>query len=322
MSHINLKLWAKSLVLLCCLPILTQAANYPLSKVKMTLEKVSDHVYYVQGHAGVATDNEGFISNAVAVVTNKGIVVIDSLGTPSLAALFLEKLKTVSDQPVVKVIVTHYHADHIYGLQVFKEQGASITAPAGYADYLEGPTAQQRLEERRFSLEPWVNEKTQLVIPDEVIDKNTSFRLGNIDIDINYLGSAHSDGDLAVFVKQDNVLITGDIIFEGRVPFTGSADTRHWLSLLEKLKTKDLVALVPGHGGAAKNPNAAIQLTLRYLQQVRAIMKAAVDDLIAFDDAYNKADWSEFEKLPAFDAAHRRNAYGIYLSLEREMLAE
>ncbi|WP_198263011.1 MBL fold metallo-hydrolase [sulfur-oxidizing endosymbiont of Gigantopelta aegis] len=281
----------------------------------MNLEKVSEHVYYVQGPAGVATDNEGFISNAVAVISNKGIIVIDSLGTPSLAALFLEKLKAITVQPVVKVIVTHYHADHIYGLQVFKEQGASIIAPAGYSDYLEGPNAQQRLEERRFSLEPWVNDDTYLVIPDEVIDKNTAFTLGDIDIEINYLGSAHSDGDLTVFVKQDNVLITGDIIFEGRVPFTGSADTGHWLSLLEKLKTKNIVALVPGHGGAAKDPNAAIQLTLRYLQQVRAIMKAAVDELMPFAEAYEEAVCLNLKNYPLLTLLIAAMPMGsIYLS--------
>ncbi len=298
------------------------AVDYPPASVDMTLKKVSDHVYYVQGKPGVATDNEGFISNAAAVVTDDGVVVIDTLGSPSLAALFLGKIRSVTDKPVVKVIVTHYHADHIYGLQVFKSLGATIIAPAGYADYLDAPVAKQRLEERRLSLDPWVNDDTYLVSPDVVIDKNTSFTLGGIDFEITYLGTAHSDGDLSVFVKPDRVLISGDLIFEGRVPFTGNADTGHWLALLEKMDNNNLVALVPGHGAAAKEPKAAIQLTLHYLQKVRAVMQGAVDEMLPFDEVYDAADWSEFEQLPAFTAAHRRNAYGVYLSLERESLEQ
>jgi len=300
----------------------THAATYAKSNVDMRLQQVSEHVYYVQGEAGVATDNEGFISNATVILTTDGIVLVDALGTPSLAAMLLEKLREISDLPVVKVIVTHYHADHIYGLQVFKEQGAQIVAPAGFREYLDAPVAAERLEERQFTLDPWVNEHTYLVEPDEVIDQNTRFRLGGIDFELNYLGQAHSDGDLSVLIKPDQVLISGDLIFEGRVPFTGSADTAHWLALLQSLDNTRLAALVPGHGPVGDDPNAAIELTSRYLLAVRAVMKVAVDDFVDFDEAFNHADWSEFESLPAFDAAHRGNAYGMYLSIEKESLAE
>jgi len=276
----------------------------------------------VQGVAGVATDNEGFISNATVVITDEGVVVIDALGTPSLAALLLDKIKGVTDQAVVKVIVTHYHADHIYGLQVFKEAGATIIAPAGYQEYLDAPIAAERLEERQFTLDPWVNEQTYLVQPDEVIDQNTVFKLGDTEFNLNYLGRAHSDGDLSVLIQPDRVLVSGDLIFEGRVPFTGNADTAHWLALLEALDNTQLHALIPGHGPVGDDPNAAIDLTARYLQAVRAVMQVAVDDFVDFDEAYATADWSEFSSLPAFEAANRGNAYGIYLSIEKASLAE
>jgi glyoxylase-like metal-dependent hydrolase (beta-lactamase superfamily II) len=299
------------------IPCLSFAAtSYPESTVDMTLQQVSEHVYYVQGAAGIATDNQGFISNAVAVVTDDGLVIIDALGSPSLAEKFLGLLGQVTDQPVAKVILTHYHADHIYGIQVFEDLGAEVIAPAGYERYLNSPQAKERLEERRFSLSPWVNEDTRLVQPDRVIAADESFRFGGIDFAVTYLGSAHSDGDLAVLVKNDRVLISGDIIFEGRVPFTGSADTGHWLEVLQNLNTLDLAALIPGHGPAAKDPNAAIALTLKYLSYVREVMGQAVDEMTPFAEAFDAADWSEFENLPAYEATHRRNAYGVYLSLE------
>ncbi len=298
------------------------ATQYPPATVEMNLIRVSDHVYYVRGEAGIATDNEGFISNAAAIITDAGVVVVDTLGSPSLAELFLEKLRAVTDRPVVKVIVTHYHADHIYGLQVFSDRGVEILGPAGYQDYLDGPQSLERLEERRLSLSPWVNAQTRLVAPDRVIDGVTEFDLGDVGILVSYLGAAHSDGDMSVLVEPDKVLISGDIIFEGRIPFTGGADTAHWLEILEKLDRDGITALIPGHGPAAERPAEAIRLTLRYLHYVRDQMAVAVREMIPFDEAYAAVDWSEFSRLPAFEATHRRNAFGIYLSLEQEMMED
>jgi glyoxylase-like metal-dependent hydrolase (beta-lactamase superfamily II) len=266
----------------------------------------------------MATENQGFISNATAVVTDEGVVIVDTLSSPSLAEKFLGLLSEVTDKPVAKVILTHYHADHIYGLQVFEQLGAEIIAPAGFDAYLFSPHAEARLEERRESLSPWVNEATRLVEPDRVVSADERFRFGGVDFSITYLGPAHSDGDLAVLVEDDRVLISGDIIFEGRVPFTGSADTGHWLEVLKRLDTVDLAALIPGHGPAATDPNGAIALTLRYLSHVREVMSQAVEEMVPFDEAFEAADWSEFEQLPAYEATHRRNAYGVYLSLEAE----
>ncbi len=290
--------------------------------IDMPLRKVSEHVYYVRGVPGIATDNKGFISNAVAIVTEKGIAVVDALGSPALAQRFIDELRTVSDAPIKTVIVTHYHADHIYGLQVFEDLGARIIAPGGYQDYLDSPAAAERLEERRFSLDPWVNDSTRLVRPDVVIVEQTELGLGDVTLDLRYLGPAHSDGDLAVLVRPDNVLISGDIIFEGRVPFTGSADTRRWLEVLETLDDAGVEALIPGHGPAAREPAQAVSRTLEYLKYTREQMAQAVEEMIPFAEAYEGTDWSRFQKLPAFDATHRRNAYGIYLSLEQELLGE
>jgi glyoxylase-like metal-dependent hydrolase (beta-lactamase superfamily II) len=207
-------------------------------------------------------------------------------------------------------------------LQVFEDMGVEIIAPGGFQDYLDSPAADERLEERRLSLSPWVNEDTRLVRPDRVIVEQTEMSLGDVTLDIRYLGPAHSDGDLAVLVRPDQVLISGDIIFEGRVPFTGSADTRHWLEVLESLDQVGVEALIPGHGPAAREPAEAVSMTLEYLKYTREVMADAVEEMVPFAEAYEAADWSQFEKLPAFAATHRRNAYGIYLSLEREMFLQ
>ncbi len=292
---------------------------YPATDVEMKLKQVSEHVYYVQGKAGIATDNEGFISNAGFIVTDDGVIVFDALGTPSLAALFLTKIRSVTDKPILKVIMSHYHADHIYGLQVFKEQGAQIVAPKGAMDYLSSPAAVERIEERRFSLEPWVNESTRLVSPDVILNKAMSFSHGEIKFTLDVLGTAHSDGDLTLFIEPDRVLFSGDIIFEGRVPYLGDSNTKTWLETLTKMEVGQIAALIPGHGPAAKNPNQAIMATRKYLAKIRSVMREAVVNLDDFAETYDKTDWSEFAHLPAFAETNRRNAYQVYLSMEEEL---
>jgi glyoxylase-like metal-dependent hydrolase (beta-lactamase superfamily II) len=234
----------------------------------------------------------------------------------------MQRIRAITDKPVVKVIVTHYHADHVFGLQYFKERGAEIIAPSGSELYLESEAAAERLEERRFSLDPWVNENTHLVWPDRYIDAAMDLSVGGVTFRMTVIGDAHSDGDMTVYVVNDGVLYSGDVIFEGRVPFLGSANTKLWLKVLDEMNSADLSALVPGHGPHQGAPVQAVGLTYRYLAYLRKTLGAAVEELIPFDEVYAETDWSEFEKLPAFDAAHRRNAYQVYLSLEKELLAE
>lgn len=295
------------------------AKTYPAVDVEMKTIKVSEHVYFVQGKAGVPTDNAGFISNAGFIVTTDGVVVFDALGTPSLAARLLAEIRKVTKLPIRYVVVSHYHADHIYGLQVFKEQGAKIIAPQGAKLYLASSVADSLLDTRRFELSPWVNSSTHLVIPDEFIEKDTLFSLGNIKFKIQLIGNAHSQGDLTLLVEPDNVLFSGDLIFEGRVPFVGQANITNWLQALNNMRDINVSAVLPGHGPLAKDPNALINLTYGYLSLLKEKMQTAVKNWVPFAEAYSKIDWSEYKNLPAFDAANRSNTYNVFLFMEQNL---
>jgi glyoxylase-like metal-dependent hydrolase (beta-lactamase superfamily II) len=296
-------------------------APYESTDVDMKLIKVSAHSYYVQGPPGTPTDNNGFMSNAGVVITNEGVVVIDALGTPSLAYLLLARIREISDQPIVKVVTTHYHADHIYGLQVFKAEGAEIIAPLGAKDYLASDAAEGRLKERRESLFPWVDEKTHLVKPDVYVSQQTQFQLGGLDFVIMPLGSTHSNGDQMLLVEQDKALYSGDLIFEGRIPFVAGAKPQHWMESLEQLDTHDLKVIVPGHGSASPHPTEAVKFTLGYLHFLHDNLSEAVENLMTFDEAYAAMDWSRYEKMPAAKV-NRMNAYYVFLGLEAESVGK
>lgn len=294
-------------------------SKYEPTHVEMELKQVSPHVYYVQGPPGAPTDFDGFMSNASVVITKQQVVVFDSLGTPSLAYLLLSKIREISDKPVKHVIVSHYHADHIYGLQVFKELGANIIAPLGAKDYLDADTAEGRLKERRESLFPWVNENTYVVKPDQYIEKPITLVVDDVELQIQPLGSTHSNGDLSVYVMPDRVLLAGDLMFEGRIPFVAGSTPQHWLVNLNAIDPSQISVVVPGHGAASTHPAEAVKFTKDYLEYLTKKMGHAVEELMPFDEAYKATDWSRYEKVPAFQA-NRMNAYFMFLGLEAQSM--
>jgi glyoxylase-like metal-dependent hydrolase (beta-lactamase superfamily II) len=297
------------------------AIGYAPVKIVLEAKKVSEHIYYVQGKAGAATaENEGFNSNAGFVVTPDGVIVVDSLGTPSLGAELIKVIRKTTDKPIKRVLVTHYHADHIYGLQAFQEAGAEIWAHQEARAYLDGEESKSRLQQRKEALSPWVNDDTRLVTPARWLDRDESFTFGGLHFDILHLGPAHSPEDIVIFVREDHILFSGDILFSGRVPFVGDADSRRWLQVMSRLLELKPKIMVTGHGEASLQPEKDLGLTRDYLTYLRTTMGKAVADFISFDEAYAKTDWSRFSRLPAFEAANRVNAYGTYLLMEKESL--
>ncbi|HEY0878291.1 MAG TPA: MBL fold metallo-hydrolase [Zeimonas sp.] len=283
--------------------------------------RVSERVWYVQGDSGmVSRQNEGFNSNAGFVVTDDGVVVFDALGTPALGAVLLERIRGVTSQPVRRVVVSHYHSDHFYGVQALKDAGAEIWAHRAVRDYLATDAPAARLAERRESLAPWVTDEARIVAPDRFVDGETAFRLGGLTFRLLPAGPAHTDEDLMMLVEEEGVLFAGDLVFAGRVPFVGDADPRAWLAALEKLAAYRPRVVVTGHGPASADAPADLALTRDYLLYLRSAMGAAVDELLDFEEAYERTDWSRFSSLPAFDDANRRNAYNVYLRMQHEAL--
>ena len=80
--------------------------------------------------------------------------------------------------------------------------------------------------------------------------------------------------------------------------------------------------LVPGHGGASNTPMQDLTLTRDYLVFLRTEMGRAVSELIPFEEAYEKTDWSRYEIMPAFVEANRRNAYNTYILMEKESVSK
>ena len=281
--------------------------------------RVSASAWYVQGESALGSAaNRNFVSNAGFVVAPAGVVVIDALGSPQLARELLGEVRRLTGRPVSHVILTHYHADHIYGLQEFQRAGARIIAHRAGQDYLHSDTAQSRLAASRVELAPWIDAATRLVPADEWIDGPRELVVGGVRLLLQPVGPAHTPEDLVVFLPSERVLFAGDIVFRGRIPFVGQADSRHWIAALDTLLAFDANIVVPGHGPMSNSVREDMELTRDYLSYLRDTMGKAARNLEPFDDAYRQADWSRFDRLPLFRAANRMNAYNTYLLMEHE----
>lgn len=284
-------------------------------------EAVAPGVWIAQGQSALGSAaNRNFISNAGFVQTNDGVVVVDALGSPALAEELIAQIRRITGKPVTHVIVTHYHADHIYGLQAFKAAGATVIAQRAAGEYLNSETAAQRLKASREELFPWIDEHTRLVPADRWIDGAATLQIGGVEFRLLPVGPSHTPEDLVVYVPQLRALFAGDLVFRGRVPFVGQADSRHWIEALDGLLALDVAVIVPGHGPAspATSARADLQTTRDYLVHLRKTMGEAARNMEPFEEAYAKADWSRFEALPLFKAANRINAYNTYLLMEHE----
>ncbi len=310
------------------------AVNTPYGAVSLPFELHQVEgapIYYVIGYSGVPDSvNEGHTSNAGFVVTDEGVVVFDALGTPALGYRLLQRIREVTDKPIERIIVSHYHADHIYGLQAFKEHGGN---PPVWAQQLalgyvggtaasQGEDAQRRLQQRREALFPWVDENTYIVPPDHTFEEDLAFEVGGISFTVKHLGPAHAPADSIMLVNNYNVLFSGDVIYKGRIPFLDSPETdiKHWLEGLDyltRLKPQPRY-VIPGHGEPSANVKEAIGTTVGYIDYVRDAMREAADNFVPFDEAYESTDWSKYKDMPAFDASNRGNAYRIYLEMEAE----
>ena len=287
---------------------------------------VAEGTWYVQGVGELGSSaNRNFISNAGFVVTPDGVLVVDALGSPALADELLAQIRRFTDQPVHYVVVTHCHADHIYGLQAFRKLGAKVVAHVECRQYLNSETAQRRLEASREELFPWIDEHTSLVVPDLWLGElgvartpDMVLKLGQREFLVRHAGPSHTPEDLVVFDRHTGVLFTGDVVFRGRIPFVGGADSRSWIHALDTILALKPRIMVPGHGPLSTSPVEDLGQTRDYLAYLRQAMGQAARNLEPFEEAYARTDWSLFEHLPLFRAANRMNAYNTYLLMEHE----
>lgn len=284
--------------------------------IEMSLIQVGEQSFYVEGVAGEMSEaNEGFMSNAGFVITTDGVVVFDTLGTPALARALIAEIQKKTDQPIRKVIISHFHPDHFYGIKPFKELGATVYAHESARDILQRPSTIQRFAQIKADFPESETKDWALFAADAWFGDDWQFTLGEKTFVVKHLGPAHTKEDSVLWVPEEGVLFVADLLFTNRLPFVGNGDPTELPRAIAAILTFPARIVVPGHGQALP-PEQAVALTRDYSQILLTGMQEGVDNLQDFSEAYDAVDWSAFESIAMFDPLNRINANFTFLLLE------
>lgn len=289
---------------LCSLATVSWCADYG----KVTMSRVAEGVYlFTTSPYG----NVGFGGNSVAIITDEGVVMFDSSGTPASGQAILSEVRKLTDKPVVYVINSHWHWDHWGGNQVFKaafpnvqflshEKNRDLMMNVAVAwnapglekdlpDYLIYEKRQLAAAEAKHASEAELSKKRELLAADEsflqqkrsvtytfpnaTFSDSVTLHLGGREIRVLH-ARAITPGDTFVYLPKEKILITGDILVNP-IPFAvGGSYPQEWIETLQKLNQFEVDTIIPGHG-EAEHDRSYLQRNLTLFQGVLTDVKAA-----------------------------------------------
>lgn len=287
--------------------------------------RLSDNSYFLFGNIAQVDDkNRGFNGNAGFVVTSAGVVVIDALGTPLLGKRFIATIRSITDQPIKYLIITHHHPDHAYGAIAFRDlPKVHIIMHEGVNQYLNSEDFVRSVAYRKELLSRDM-QGFAMPTPDELIGgerfSSKAIRVADKTFMIYNVGQHHSHGDLIVQQVEDGIVWISDLAFNQRVTFMGDGHSKQILQVQHWLQNTFTAAslMVPGHGSAQTSPFPMVTKTKTYVSELRAKMADMVDNGISLLDAVNKADLPLWKTIPLYDLNHRANANFVYREMEQE----
>jgi glyoxylase-like metal-dependent hydrolase (beta-lactamase superfamily II) len=237
-------------------------------------EEVAGNVYVIPDGRVPLVPNVGI------VVGDRETLVVDTGMGPANGRRVREAAERLSDSLLV-LTITHFHPEHGFGAQAFADSRIVYNRAqkeefdnkgAAYVEMFRGfgPAVADQLE------------GVELVSPTEVYDELATLDLGGIEAELRYLGRAHTFGDQIVFLPEQRVLFTGDLvetrffpIFPWFPPDDADVSGRDWIKVLARLEALDPEVVVPGHGEVGGR--SLITDVRMYLEDVRDRVARAAD---------------------------------------------
>lgn len=275
--------------------------------------RVADNIYALVGDLGQRSpENLGHNMTSGFIVTNEGVVVIDTGGSRANAEAIHAAIRKVSDKKIIYAINSGGQDHRWFGNDYFRKQGAKIVAADSTAKDMRDRGAEQ--VER---IKPLLGDKfagTQLVYPDTTFAQRMTLPVKGITIELIYSGGAHTPGDLLVWLPQSSVAFAGDTVFAERMLGILPDSAGRWIKSLEYLRdTLQPRVVVPGHGKVTDMKQAQRD-SYDYLVFLRSTVTKRFADG-AFDpvEASQNLDQSRFSYLKNYEdlGLRSRNALAV-----------
>lgn len=293
------------------------ADQFPQSELYSKPVEVIPHVFSAIGATAPPTyENAGHNNNLSFIVTQEGVVVINSGASDALAAALHSEIKAVTDQPVVLVINENGQGHAVLGNGYWRDQGVDIL---GHADAIaetqkNGDFILQRMQSYNKDRAGDSRMEHANISFDDRYDLN----LGGVEIQVLHLGPAHDPGDVQVWVPQWQIMIAGDIAFHERMlPIFPHTCTSCWIETWQdKLEPMAPTYVIPGHGHPT-NFAQVRRYTLDYLTDLRGKIGAHIDEGGDLAEAYY-VDQEQWRGLDTFEELATKNAGRVFEEMEWE----
>ncbi|CAJ9468170.1 MBL fold metallo-hydrolase [Burkholderia pseudomallei] len=280
------------------------ASQADLAEKKVTFERLSEHAY---AYTAEGDPNTGII------VGDDAVLVADTQATPVMAEDVIRRIREVTDKPIKYVLLTHYHAVRVLGASAYGADHV-IASQDTYDLIVERGAADMRSEIERFPrLFRSVESVPGLTWPTLTFKGEMTLWLGKLEVKIMQLGRGHTKGDTVVWLPQEKVLLSGDLVEYGATPYAGDAYFQDWPATLDAIAALEPEKLVPGRGAALKTPREVadgLAGTRAFVSELYAKVKAgaaAGRDLNAiYKETYAAlkptfGDWVIFDHCMPFD---------------------
>ena len=278
--------------------------------------KVADGVYHAIG-TGTLT----VVGNSSVIVNDDDVVIVDDHVSPAAAWVLLDEIKTLTNKPVRTVINTHFHYDHAHGNQVFDSTvsiigheftremltgGKSAEMPL-YKNYVSGLPGQIANLRQRVTTETDAAAKARLQTQLQTAENNAASQAefkptpptvtlrdrmtlyrGTREIQIRFLGRAHTAGDVVVYLPKEKLVMTGDML-TSTLSNMSDAFVNEWVTTLDELKKLDFTTVLPGHGEAFTD-KAKIDYFQAYLRDVWTEVSRLKQQGVSAEEASRRAD--------------------------------
>ena len=336
------------LILLFAVPaVRAQAAR----ERSFAIEQVSDGVYALIRREPASF---WFNANNVFIVGKRGVIVVDSNITSEYTREVLAALREITDKPVTRVINTHWHEDHIIGNHVYRDafpnvkfvghrstlkdlpeigggnRKGTLQNGRGFVGMLEANlekgesiaggaiTAEERAgyasDIKFVSAYLAESSKFEIILPDVLVDDRLELEQDGRKIEILHLGRAHTGADLVVYLPNEKIAITGDLIVYP-VPLVGStAYPLEYGTTLEKLKALGARTYIPGHGPVMKD-DSYLDKMIGLLAAIKERASKAFVSGEPLEEFRKKIDIADQQKIFAGDSQHKGFIFRNYVTL-------
>ena len=283
---------------------------------QLAVHPIATGIWAIEGPA-VQRDPENLANNATfgLIETEAGAVLVDPGGTWRGAEALHKVVRELTSQPVVYVINTGGQDHRWLGNGFWRAKGAKIIASAAAVEDQKERGSMQ-LTALSMLVGPGL-EGTDPAYADIVFEDAHDLGLDGRRIQIRHAGAAHTPGDSYVWLPDERIVFTGDIVYVGRVlGVMDFSDSAAWLESFAALEALSPAHVVPGHGPVTTLAQAQAD-TRDYLQNLRARIRDHIDAGGGIIDA-PKVDQSAFAHLAQFEALAGRNAQAVFQQMEWE----